>query len=433
MMDFGTRYIRATALALVLLAPEAPAAAAGSSSGVGTYGAPFLGIPVGARLMTSPIGVAGTAPDASLAFSNPAFLSDLRSTSQYFISTANWLDDLRLVAASGAFRPGRGRLSLSTGIQMLYSGSIQGYNANLEVVDQSAAYDLGLTGSAAWRFGRLAVSVSSRYIREHLVSDNGTGVTLGAGAVWKSSGYVIHASAGDVAGSVRFSDRDVPVDSRYLVGIARRVNLGLGSMAAGVDLSANQAGVHRVLAGVEYQPLHAVAIRVASPDMLGPSPSRGGLRGGLGFTFGAMHLDYAYTSRDFFGASHTFSIVYTPRRGAMAGAAIIPTRRPVNDTAPEQFPSQPNRHPKSAKSPKAGAIGTGLVWIVFAGSYNSRAVAEDRRMTLERAGVPCEIDERESGGFRVVVGRFARRADAEALAARYHAFGRFGVIAQRAR
>jgi len=72
-----------------------------------------------------------------------------------------------------------------------------------------------------------------------------------------------------------------------------------------------------------------------------------------------------------------------------------------------------------------------LVWIVFAGSYSDRAAASQRRLELERAGVPCEILPRASGGFRVVVGRFATRSAAEALAARYRSIGRFGVIAQR--
>ncbi len=104
---------------VVLFALTTPAQAADEAgSGAGVFGAPFLRIPIGARLMASPDVIAGMQPDASLTFSNPAFTASLTGT-ELFVSTSSWLDDLRFSAASVAFPVGSGTTVLSVGTRLL--------------------------------------------------------------------------------------------------------------------------------------------------------------------------------------------------------------------------------------------------------------------------------------------------------------------------
>jgi hypothetical protein len=61
-----------------------------AESDTGTFGASFLRIPVGPRLLASSEIVSAMYPDASIVFSNPAALSGV-AAGELFATTANWM------------------------------------------------------------------------------------------------------------------------------------------------------------------------------------------------------------------------------------------------------------------------------------------------------------------------------------------------------
>src|SRR5262245_4184088 len=134
----------ASFLALALLGLAGAFSDACAQTGnAGTYAAPFLKIPVGARLMSSPDIVAGLSPDATLMYSNPAFLAGL-PRAQAFITTSEWLDNLIFSSAGVAMPIGHQGTVLGVGATILYSGGVQGYDAAMNVVSEESFYDMGL-------------------------------------------------------------------------------------------------------------------------------------------------------------------------------------------------------------------------------------------------------------------------------------------------
>ena len=101
----------------------------------GTSAAPFLKIPVGARLMASPDVVAGLSPDATLMYSNPAFLSGLKRA-EAFLTTSEWLDNLVFSSLGVAMPIGSRGTVVGLGATFLYSGGVQGYDSGMNVVSE---------------------------------------------------------------------------------------------------------------------------------------------------------------------------------------------------------------------------------------------------------------------------------------------------------
>ena len=395
-------------MALVLLQWLPAGAGDLSSSAAGTYGAPFLRIPVGARLMSSPDVLLGMSPDASAAFSNPAFLSDIGNT-ELFLSTASWLEDLSFSAASGVF-PLSGDVVLGLGATFLYSGGIQGYDASLNIVDEANYHDTAFTATAARRFGGLALGASATYIRQFILPAHGNGYSFSLGASYRHGPSFLHASALDIGGQVQFDAVSYPVDGDVLLGGGRVFETGLGRIVAGAQMRFSGVTDDRLELGADYQMGRHVTLRAAVPDVTGGDP---GVTGGIGVAYGAMNLDYAYTPLEYFSGTHTVSLVFG--FGGAARAASTPTAdrgepAGAGDRAPVIAPSQIESRSTAAASNS---------YIIVAGSYPTLTDARSASAVLEGSGVLTEVEARAGGSYRVVVGRYTTRSSAERALSMY--------------
>ena len=439
-----TDHVRDTSLtgALILLSTlifQSPAIAVGTSVGAGTYGAPFLRIPVGARLMASPDIVAGMQPDASMAFSNPAFLSDINTTG-LFVSTVNWLDDLRLSAASAAFPVGSAVFSVGT--TFLYSGGLQGFDNSLNVVSEESFYDLGLTGSVSRRFGGLALGAGATYVREHIIPDDGSGVVFNLGASYDFGPNRVHVATRNIGGKVNFDAISYDIDSETVLGAGRIFETSMGKVFAGAQVRFSDIAENRFEVGVDYELNELLTVRAGLPDVTNSDGSS--IQGGLGIHYGSMTVDYAYASRDFFSAAHTLSFTFSlDGRGGGVPGASDPRPVPLN-AAPVISPSQIQSTPEPSTPPTpatevpkraAETLETPpptAQFLVIAGTHAWLNSARSEARALELIGIVAEVEPLVGGKYRVVVGRYKTRASAEKALGMYEGKGhRFSVVVER--
>ncbi|HEX6790845.1 MAG TPA: SPOR domain-containing protein [Candidatus Krumholzibacteria bacterium] len=409
-----TRIVLAAAIAVAALVPRGSFAA-------GDYGATFLKIPVGARLMASPDIVAGMRPDASLVYSNPAFVAGVENAGVY-ASSSRWLDQLSFNSVGAAIPLGQGGTVLGVGASLLYSGGLNGFDAAMNVVDEQGFYDLGLDVVIARRFGTtgLSAAAGATYLREHIVSEDGSGVAFHVGAAYWLGPTLLQASIRDVGGSVRFPSGAWNIAPEWSAGAGRVFHSGAGTFLAGLQASSSDAYGTRVRLGVDYALNDAVTLRTGINDNLDDAQPESRFNAGLGLAYGAMSVEYAYTPQDYFSGAHTFSLGYSFGGGGVRGTGTIVTP-PVGDLAPPV----PER---SVASPQAGA--TRRAYALVAGAHATAASANEEAAMLGRLKIPAAV-EPEGPRFRVVVATFVSFDEAARARSAYRARGHdFQILAR---
>ncbi len=373
----------------------AGAAPAAAQTGAGTYAATFLKIPVGARLMSSPDVVAGMRPDASLMYSNPAFIAGLESTG-LFASSSRWLDEFSYNAAGAAIPLGKSGTVIGVGASLLYSGGIQGYDAALNVVGQESFYNLGLDMAIGHRFAGtgLSTAVGATYVREHVLPKDGSGYAFHAGASYWLGPNLVHAAVRDLGGSVSYSSDSWTIASEWLAGVARVFNSGVGQFFAGLQASASDAYGTRFRLGVDYAINGMFTLRTGLNENMDDAQTDSRFNAGFGMHYGAFSVEYAYTPQDYFSSAHTFSLGYTFGAVPARGWGVVPD----GDFAPPI--------PETSSNVAPGARGSSTPeFILVAGAHATLESARSEARALEQANIPVEI-ESEGPRFRVVVGRY---------------------------
>ena len=434
-------------VAALTVAVAAPKASAGEAE-AGTYGAPFLSIPIGARLLASTDVVVGMSPDASTLFSNPAFLAGVPH-SEIFFTTSNWLDDLRISSFSVAIPAGRAN-TFSIGSSFLYSGALQGYDDALNVVSEENYYDLDLTTAFARRFGMgLSLGAGASYIRQHLFPEDGSGYAFNAGASFERSGFMAHAAALNFGGKVSFSDVEYNVDSQQLVGLGKLFSTAWGNVYTGTQVVFSSSMPTRLELGVDYRLVRILSLRAAFKDLSGSQNDNLGLDAGFGVRYRKVALEYAYTPRDYFSSTHTFSIVFAPganssTTGYMSdgianhGHTTTESAATSSEPAPQTAPitaSSPAYVPETVGSAGAAAAGAATVaqppeataqaqevYLVVSGTHGWESSARAEARSYEILGISARVD-RVGDKYRVVIGRYDKRKDAVSAINKYKKSG----------
>jgi hypothetical protein len=412
---------------MLLLSPFALLTTASADShSSGTYGASFLRVPIGARVMAVPDVVAGMRPDASMAFSNPSLTADLTSR-QVFFSTATWLEDLNLSAASAVIPVERFNLNWSMGTRLLYSGGLQGYDASGTVVEEKTFYDLAVSSGVSKRFDEigLAVGVGATYLREQQPAQVGSGVVFTVGASYQYREHRVDVLAKDFGGEMKFDSQSYPIDSRVIVGYARNFQRAWGALDVGAQLTASKSDYKRLDVGGAYHINQYFTLRSGVHRTFnGPATSEVPITGGLGVNYSAFALDYAYTSQEFFPATHTFAVTYsfgegmnTPPPGTYGSTGLPAPAKTVTTPVKTVKASAQSKDKKHAVS-----------YLVIGGVHNRLESARAEVRALRLLNVPA-VAEKTGGNFRVLVGRYNSLDDANRAANSFLKKGhRFEVI-----
>jgi len=392
---------------------------ASAQTGPGTYGASFLKIPVGARLVSSPDAVAGVRPDASLMYSNPAFIAGLESAG-VFASSSRWMDDLSFNSIGTAIPVGKGSTVLGVGTSLLYSGGLEGYDESLNVISEEAIYDLAIDVVVAHRFGSLSAAAGATYIREHVLPEDGAGYAFQLGASYQLGRTLLHASARDLGGTINFASTSWPVAAEWTAGGARVFDSSVGQFVAGVQASSSDAYGTRLRLGVDYAINSVFTLRTGVNDNMDDTAAESRFNAGFGMRLGALSLEYAYAPQEYFSSAHTFSLGYelgAPERSRDAGITV-----PIGDLAP---PVPDNARVDAPRPPRL----IGGEFILVAGAHASMESARSEARALDQLNIPCEIAT-EGPRYRVIVGRYATFDAASQARTRYRAKGHeFQILA----
>ncbi|HET6348296.1 MAG TPA: SPOR domain-containing protein [Candidatus Krumholzibacteria bacterium] len=412
---------RAMILAVVALCVAATGAPAQSSAG--SYAASFLKIPVGARLTSSPDVVAGMRPDASLLYSNPAFLSGL-DRPELFASSSRWIGDLSFSALGASIPLGRGGTVLGVGTTLLYSGGLQGYDPASNVVSEESYYDLGLDVAVSHRLvvTGLSVAVGATYLREHVVPTDGTGYAFHAGASYWHGRNLVQAAVRDFGGSVSFGSDSWAIAPEWLAGAGRVFDSSVGKFLVGVQAANSEAYGTRLRLGVDYVINEMFTLRSGLNDNLDHGQSDAPFNTGFAVHYGGLVMEYAYSPQEYFASTHTFSLGYV--FGAPSGSATARPGVPIGDLAPP-VPQTVSDAPGKSPLPNAARE-----FLLVAGSHGTLDSARAEARSLQLLKIPTEIAS-EGPRYRVIVGRFSTFDEAAKARDTYRDLGHVFIILSR--
>jgi len=373
--------------------------------------------------MAAPDVVAGMRPDASLMFSNPAVVADV-SRGQVFLTTANWLDGLNLSAASIALPLGQTGLRWAFGSRLLYAGDLQGFDASNEVIATESFYDFTATTGLSKRFHSigLAVGADVTYLREHMPIQDGNGFTFSAGLSYQYRAHRVDFFARDIGGSIKFADRDYPIDSRYTVGYGYMLNRSWGRLNLGSQLTIARSAYQRLEVGATYFLGEYVSLSSGLDHAFAaPTNSQMPVSAGLGVHYAGVSLDYAFTSQEYFDNTHTFSLNVAFGRDAgsyLDEMGLGPAPTEVSPAAAAAAPARKDAVDEQAQ-----------VYDVIAGIHNRLESARAEVRALRLVKVPAVVDEVD-GSYRVRVARFDSLDAAKSALSRYEKAGhRFNIVA----
>jgi hypothetical protein len=391
--------------------------------------------------MSVPEVVAGMDPDASLLFSNPATLGDLRS-SQLFLSRASWLEDLSMNAASFGMPVPRLGLVWSLGTRLLYSGDIQGFDADQNVVETESYYGLSFTSAVSRRFASTGIAIGAgvTYSREHLPGETGDGVSFSLGTSYARSGHRLDLFAENLGGTLSFAGRDYPIETRYVAGYGYSIIGGSGRLDLGAQAVISKFEVKQVEFGGAYRFNRFMTVRMGYNHALDAATQNTmPLSAGLGFRRGGFSLDYAYTSQEYFSSTHTFSVGFsfggtpaafqsqnTPQATSTAQPPVVANASASSGPAvPAASPEVRSATPRPAPElPKTSYLVAGGV---HARLESAEAEVRALRLLKVRASV-----ERSGEQYRVIVARFDSRDRAETALVTYENRGhKFRILTQR--
>jgi hypothetical protein len=396
----------------------------------GTYGAAFLGVPIGARAMSTPDVVAGLRPDASLVFGNLASSARVDHT-QVFFSTATWLEDMNLSAGSAVIPLRSAGLTWSLGSRVLYSGGLQGFDASGNVVDESAFYDLALSTGLSKRFDSvgLAIGAGVTYVREHQPLQTGNAVLFSVGASYEYLGNRFEVHATDFGADLSFDGQTYPIDSRVIFGYGRAINRSWGSLDLGAQLEILKSEQKRFQVGGAYHINRFLTVRSGVQHSFNaPSSSEMPITAGLGFHYNAFSIDYAYTAQDYFPATHTFSFNYGFGAGAHSSAdASAHTSRAATPRRNEPVAAVPSPVGSSGQGKNAA----GVSYLVVAGTHGRLESARAEVRALRLLNVPA-VTEKVGNSYRVLIGRYDSLSAANKAANEFLKKGhRFEVVQEQ--
>ena len=285
------------------LAAAAPAVAAG----IGTTGAQFLQVGVGARPLAMGGAFSALADDANAVNWNPGGLAEVKSKQLTASYNSLFKDENQgfLAYASPAGDAG----AMAVGVNYLVVSDIARRDQDTETPDSTFANSNYVLDLAYGRpFGdALSMGVNLKYIREDLDAFKGSAMAMDVGALYKTS--IEGLTAGAVVQNLGTKLGPDPLPLLLKGGAAYKMLSQRLVLAADVDWQAIDQRAYGNL-GAEFWIDKALALRGGyevghSVDKAG---SMVGFAGGLGVKLSQMTLDYAFVPFGDLGNTHRVTV-----------------------------------------------------------------------------------------------------------------------------
>lgn len=277
-----------------------------SSDAIGTTGAQFLELPVGARAIAMGSAAGAVADDATAIYYNPAGLASVEYTNLSFMQAFYFGDISYQFGAVATKFPNKKVLAF--GLQYLRPGEMEKVDNTGKFTDDSfKPYDLALTVGYAKRIDMLGIDVgiAGKYIRSQIDKAAVTSA-LDAGVRFKvTSKVTMSGSLLNLGSGLVYHERTSSLPTSVRIGSA--FNLPRNILLSADLIAPKGASMHLAL-GAEhcvYTMVNTENMEILRLLLRGGYNGRNtssklgrvtGLSAGIGFEFSTWMIDYAWSS-----------------------------------------------------------------------------------------------------------------------------------------
>ncbi|MFH1352176.1 MAG: PorV/PorQ family protein [bacterium] len=284
---------------------------AGFAAGVGTAGARFLRLGVGARPVALGEAFSAVADDVNAMHWNPAGLAQI-DDSQASISHNTWFTDITEQTVSYA-QPSGKTDSLGVSVRYIHMGKIESFDKDDIQLEDAEAYSLAFILAGSRKFSEKFYSGSNiKIIQRKLDEESALGVALDFGFLYKPGLLQLGLAVQNLGtGGAFISEADsLPVNIK--TGIACR--LFEKKLILGLDFNMPSDENSYAGLGAEYS-LGSILLLRAGYNMRDSAGS--GLSLGFGVKSSGWLIDFAYIPDDVFDYTYRVSLGVFPGGGTV--------------------------------------------------------------------------------------------------------------------
>jgi hypothetical protein len=275
-------------------------------AGVGTDGAAFLEIPVGARAGALGGAYDPLATDSYAPFWNPAGLGHIQEP-ELSASHLTYIQDISYQSASLVHPIPKGG-AFGGSFQYLYPGRLNGTDINGNQLEHISGYYAQASLSAGRIVTeRVALGVTGKVIRSAIDGLSAEAYAMDVGSLFRvGNRTTLSAVMANIGSKMRFIRQSDPLPTQARLGAAYHAAKNLDLSAVGVRSHSGTTTVH---AGAEWRPYMILALRTGyrtdiQKELSGPS----GVTMGLGLQWSRLGLDYGWVPMGQLGHTHYLSL-----------------------------------------------------------------------------------------------------------------------------
>ena len=289
--------------------------AAFNSASVGTTGAQFLKIGIGARAVAMGEAQVAIANDVNALYWNPAGLSNLQGR-EGSLMHCSWFDDIAYDNFSYGQKCEKLKGYIGVGVSYLSMGSIVKYdNLGNKLNESFSPYDALVTVGYARKVGIVPVGASIKYITSQLENEKSTAFALDLGAKYDNfmeSRLTLGAAVQNIGTKVKFINQEDPLPFNVKLGAGYKILTKGSPVLVALDLNLPVDNDPYVSFGGEYPYAFGGDFKIT--PRIGYKSGAKGLDGlssvtaGMGFGYKQYSIDYAMAPYGDLGQAHRVSI-----------------------------------------------------------------------------------------------------------------------------
>lgn len=289
--------------------------AAFSNSGVGTTGANFLKIGIGARAVGMGEAQAAIANDVNALYWNPAGLNSLQGR-EGSLMHCSWFDDITYDNVSYGQKSEKLDGYIAGGISYLSMGSITKYdNLGNKLSETFSPYDALITLGYARKMWGLPFGAAVKYISSQLENEKSTAFAMDLGVRYDElmeSKLTLGAAVQNIGTKVKFINQEDPLPFNIKLGAGYKILTKGNPIIVALDLNLPIDNDPFVGLGGEYVYSFSGDFRII-PRLGYKSGAKGiegltGVTAGMGFGYKQYSIDYAMAPYGDLGQAHRVSI-----------------------------------------------------------------------------------------------------------------------------
>jgi hypothetical protein len=276
---------------------------------LGATAANFLKIGIGAKAGGMGGAFVGLADDPSAIYWNPAGLSQL-DCPQVMFAHNQWAQDIRYEYLGYALSIDP-KSTMAVAVMFLHMGEVLGYDENDKPTSSFSAYDVAMLFGYSRKISpRLFLGWTAKGILEKLEDHEAQAAAFDMGIFYDSHILSFGLSLRNLGTKLKFIDKKYSLPADLKAGIALKSLSNRLLLSTDIDLLTDTPPAFQH--GIEYNFQNVLFVRggVEYKTQNQSSPSSTSLTVGGGVRVSNFQFDYTYSSVEFLGNLHNFSLTY---------------------------------------------------------------------------------------------------------------------------